>query len=288
MTNNLERISTLFSEARERVYIISAFVNSDVLSKLLSASKNAVERAVYVRWEIEDVASGASDWRAWDVAKTNNVPMYACTALHTKLYVADDRVIFGSANATKPGLEGGQQSNLELLVETNDSMCEISSLISKVQNIAVEAMPLGSDIQYTIKTDETGDSSSDSNLFLPRSDPRIFLDAMKGTRLHTQDTDVDRTALKLNHRTYTRHEIVRALKKMTVFRIVRHEFEERVHPMNMEELHKHIKKCAPTLSKETTLTLAQWLGLFGENTHLSPSSPHTDPLLYPGTLLKTD
>ena len=118
LTDSLSRVRRLFTGARHRVVVVSAFVGAEALDKILESVPEEVEQiAVFARWDTNDIASGATDWQAWDVASRHAVPFYACPGLHAKMYIADEKALVGSANATARGLGFGGISNLELLIQ---------------------------------------------------------------------------------------------------------------------------------------------------------------------------
>ena len=288
----LTRIGSLFENARSRVLIISAYVEATTLDSLLSVSPETVERAVFASWSVSDIVSGASDWRAWDVAKRHKVPMYACPRLHAKAYVVDDTAIVGSANATRPGLGGGAYSNLELLLQVAAESKEVVELIENVRDVSVLAPPFGADISTTESHDPSRQQDPSALVWMPRSDPEFFLRAMTGKVPHSPESIEDRQSLKLASGKYGRKEIRQSLREKTIFRVVRDEFECRMLPMRQTELRKLLsgriaRDLGRMLDKDLEL-LVRWLGRFGENTHQSPHIDGSPSVLGPGELLSTE
>ena len=287
--NPLNQIRSLFKGAKERIIIISAFVGAQVLDSLLTAGQSSVKCEVFTRWAISDVASGASDWQAWEVAQRHKVPMFACSRLHAKLYVADDKVLLGSANATESGLRGLPSGNLELLVPEGAEMEEIQQLITEVRESSSLASPFGADILSNESSCPTDGENIALPIWIPKSDPRHFLMAMMGEAPHNRESQLDREALGVDGHALHRGDIRKALADITVFRIVRNEFARRIVPMGQTELRMLLaKQVAPDLeflSDESVDLLVQWLGAFGENTHLNPSKDGIPAKLVPGRLL---
>lgn len=285
MIDSLDRIRSLFRSAQERVLVISAFLSADILQTLLTETPGDVERMIFANWSAEDIASGASDWQAWDVAREFGAQMFACPALHAKIFVADGCAIVGSANATKSGLSGYPAGNLELLVEVDAELDDVADVIKMVQDASKPALPLGPDLKFV------ADDSVTARVWSPESDPETFLRAMKGEIEHNDETEKDRKALGLSNDRLGRSEIKNALRDRTAFRVVRHSFENRLVPMNQQQLRVLFQATYATdqdqLSDKDVNLLARWLGQFGENTHLTPSGKDGF-LLAPGELLHSE
>ena len=292
MTDSLTTICKLFARARERTLVISAYLGADTLDTLLSACPATVHRAVFANWTPENIASGASDWKAWDVARKHGVPMYDCPNLHAKVYVADGRAIVGSANATARGLQSGVRSNVELLIEVDAGMREVQDLIDTVQAACEVASPFGSDVRDKNVGDALSDDDSNLPVWAPSSDPDSFLRAMVGKKPHTPDTHQDREALGMKLRTYPAGAVRDILKNQTVFRLVNHVFESRLKPMRQSELRnllvEKVGREFIRMSDDRLILLVRWLGRFGENSHMSPFKIGEPATLAPGQFLASE
>ena len=292
LTDSLTKICQLFTHARERTLVISAYLGAETLHSLLCACPATVHRAVFANWTHENIASGASDWKAWDVARNHGVPMYDCPNLHAKVYVADGRAIVGSANATARGLQSGVPSNLELLIEVDADTREVQDLINVVQAVSEVASPFGSDVLINNEGDDSSNEVPNLPVWAPSSDPEIFLHAVLGDTPHTRDTHKDREALGMKRRAYSHSAVRDILKSQTVFRLVNHEFESRLKPMRQSELRDLlVEKVTPKflrMSDDRLILLARWLGRFGENSHLSPFKTGEPATLAPGQFLASE
>ncbi|MXX07823.1 MAG: hypothetical protein F4Z71_13790 [Gammaproteobacteria bacterium] len=288
----LRQIQALFARAKKRVIIISAFVGSEALDLLLEAAGQVSERSVYVRWDMHDIASGASDWQSWDVARRHNAPMFACPGLHAKAYISDNKALIGSANATTPGLSGPPNGNLELLVLEDVEIDSIKQLVRRVKEISSPASPLGEDV--AIQDSLASDAGHSDNLpfWIPNSDPARFLKAMAGEIPHDDESGQDRDALQLSDNAAGRAEIRKAAFNATVFRIVRTAFESRVSPMGISEVRSLLSsQASPAIERlpaEAMERLCQWLGEYGENTTMVPATATTPTRLTPGKLLMSE
>ena len=283
MNTPLERIRGLFAGARHRILIISAYVGSETLDSLLeAASSAATNREVVANWSTKDVSSGASDWRAWDVVKAHGASMYACSGLHAKLYVADEVALVGSANATTPGLHGGERANLELIVSVSAREPEVTRLIRKVNQTKIAAPPYGPDILPAENEEKLRSGEESIPLWIPRSDPESFLRACSGQVRPSVEIKEDRKALRLDAETTCRRSVIReAAQNQTVFRVVRHAFNGRIAPVMVQSeirelLFQEVGHGMGRLSDDQLDRLTRWLGRFGRNTILNPSSPYTE------------
>ena len=98
----------------EIVSILSAYLKLDQL-KILNTEKK-VNRVV-VRWEIEDLVKGVSDFKdLYEYCKENNIALFRNTRIHLKaIWNNENSVLFGSANITGRGIgEKGDNFNYEL------------------------------------------------------------------------------------------------------------------------------------------------------------------------------
>ncbi len=286
------QIRQLFARANRRVIIVSAFVGAEALDSLLESARRVPERSVYVRWDLQDIASGASDWRSWDVARRHGVPIFACPGLHAKLYIADNKALLGSANATTPGLSGPPKGNLELLVLEDAGIDPIKQLVRRVQEISSPASPMGEDVALQDPLASDVGHHDRIPVWIPESDPARFLKAMAGEIPHNDESVRDRDALRLGENAAGRAEIRKATFNATAFRVVRAAFEGRVSPMGIPELRSLLSSQASSamegLSRETAERLCQWLGEFGENTVMVSATATTSAQLMPGKLLASE
>ena len=291
MRDHISHISSFLAAASERVLILSAYVGRAAVAELLGASTTAAERALYARWEVDDIASGASDWQVWDVAKECNVPFFACPRLHAKIYVADDRALVGSANATAAGLGLAANPNLELLVEVHARHASIADVLRIADETSVSARPIGPDAASSPSHDDPSQSQH-VPIWLPKSDPALFLKAMTGRTGHDDLTRQDRETIHLPPAESSRHAIRAALRDLTAFRLVRDEFQTRMTPMALSELRALLATSVGSglslLQQDELALLARWLGEFGANTVCTPSLPGQEIQLVPGTLLGSE
>ena len=285
----LDRICSLLQLAHQRVIIVSAFVGAKTLDVLLSSVPDRVKsRALYVRWRIDDIASGASDWNAWDVAKRHGTTIYACENLHAKIYISDDKALVGSANATHSGL--GSNGNLELLMLTDADQPDVAQTLQTIKNNAHRAPPIGADIGYQLNI-HTQSDDSEIPIWLPEVSPSTFLNAFLGRAAHTAETLAICRVLGLPESGGSYEDLASALGATTTFRVVHEAFNNRLRSMSMQQLQillsNQIDQTIKEVPDERMNFLIQWLGRFGENTHLAPRSDKDALALSPGKLLGT-
>lgn len=113
-----ERLLAHMATTTRAALVVAPFMKVDATRQILAAIPATVRDVTLVsRWTTEEVASGVSDLEVLDlVAKRAGARLMLHPALHGKLYVADDRALVGSANATGRALGWHANPNLELLV----------------------------------------------------------------------------------------------------------------------------------------------------------------------------
>lgn len=281
MTDNLSRVCALLNGARERVSVVSAYLGADTLERLLDSVPEVVTQvAVFTRWDIQDITSGATDWKAWDVARARSVSLCACPRLHAKVYVADEQALVGSANATASGLGGGSHGNLELLMPVDTNQPDVAQVLALAAQESTEAVPFGSDAA-------SRDSSRDDvPIWIPEVNLNRFLEAFRGRKPHTGQTRKTCSVLRVPERHKDDTLVRRAVRETTSFRVVSHEFDTRPTPMAVDGLRDLLAEKVDfgfgEVSTDRLVPLIYWLGYFGINTHAVTSPGDSTPTLYPG------
>jgi hypothetical protein len=111
---NLEKGAIDFIDINESVTILSAYLKLEQLR--IINTKKKVNRIV-VRWDIEDLVKGVSDFEdLYHYCKSNNIALFRNTRIHLKaIWNNENSVLFGSANITGKGIgERGDNFNYEL------------------------------------------------------------------------------------------------------------------------------------------------------------------------------
>ena len=138
------RIRVLLESAVGSVAVIAPFVKVDALRSLLEVLPPGVHLRCVTRWLPREVAAGISDPEILDLLEERgDFRLSLVDRLHAKLYIAGNRCLAGSSNVTIAGLGEGDDSNIEVLVETKaDDPAVVSTLeeISKAERPANRVM----------------------------------------------------------------------------------------------------------------------------------------------------
>jgi hypothetical protein len=103
-----------FIDENDQITVFSAYTKLNQLEEYDYESK--IKRVI-VRWEIEDLVRGISDFEVlYQYCKSKNIALYRNTRIHLKaLWNNENSVLFGSANVTGKGMgEKGSNFNFEL------------------------------------------------------------------------------------------------------------------------------------------------------------------------------
>jgi hypothetical protein len=111
---NLNNSVSRFINENSQVTVFSAYITLD---QLRYYNINGHIKRIVIRWEIEDLIKGVSDFEIlYEYCKQNNIVLYRNTRIHLKaLWNNEKTLLFGSANLTGKGMgERGTDFNLEL------------------------------------------------------------------------------------------------------------------------------------------------------------------------------
>lgn len=111
---NLSSSAIDFIRDNESITLLSAYIKLGQLKALNTEKK--INRIV-VRWEIEDLVKGVSDFEdLYEYCTNNNIALFRNTRIHLKvIWNNENSVLFGSANITGRGIgEKGNNFNYEL------------------------------------------------------------------------------------------------------------------------------------------------------------------------------
>ncbi len=111
---NIEKGAIDFISSNESITLLSAYVKLGQL-KVLNTEKRVIR--IVVRWEIEDLVLGVSDFEdLYEYCKNNNIALFRNTRIHLKaIWNNENSILFGSANITGKGIgEKGNNYNYEL------------------------------------------------------------------------------------------------------------------------------------------------------------------------------
>lgn len=130
-------IKTYIFDAKENILIISPYIKTKVLEKLLSDC-TAKTIIIITTWNLRDFQFGSSDLELYNLCKNKGVYLYINNRVHLKALIKDFKTcIFGSANISQNGLGLINNSNYELFsVETKIGLKE-KLYFKKILNEAI-------------------------------------------------------------------------------------------------------------------------------------------------------
>lgn len=128
-----EILNALYHElknANESVQIISAYCKAETIEQLNNMiRKNVKDRRLMVRFRMDDVIKGSTDFEAIEYCMRKNWKVFFRFDLHAKTYIVDNkRGIIASANATNSGLGMSERPNLEMATLANIEFEDIGKI----------------------------------------------------------------------------------------------------------------------------------------------------------------
>lgn len=143
-------IRVLFASAVEVVEVIAPFIKVDALRSLLDVIPESVLVRCVTRWLPREVAAGVSDPEILEVLEERgNFSLSLVERLHAKLYISGDKCLVGSSNVTFAGMgEGGDDSNIEILVET---AVDDPSIVATLREISQAERPASRSMAHAVR-----------------------------------------------------------------------------------------------------------------------------------------
>jgi phosphatidylserine/phosphatidylglycerophosphate/cardiolipin synthase-like enzyme len=135
-----DRLLALARDA-EDLTIIAPFITVPGIHPILSALPPECPLAVFTRWRPDEVASGVSDPRVFDLISERGGTVALHPVVHAKAYVVGDRALVGSANVTANGLGWARPGAVEILVETSaedPALAELVAVLRATSSMANE------------------------------------------------------------------------------------------------------------------------------------------------------
>lgn len=114
-----DMLSSLCSGAQHLI-IAAPYIKADALTRILTDVSPTVSLICITRWNLHDLAVGASDTECRTVVIARGGSFRLHPSLHAKYYRIDDVILVGSANLTFSALGWSSQSNLEILCRPGD------------------------------------------------------------------------------------------------------------------------------------------------------------------------
>ena len=110
-------IADAASQCETTCYIAIAYCKKTAFEELfINPSIKAKVKLLFLRWQLSDLVSGASDLDVYPLAKKYGWTVYIHQKLHAKVYRFDNDCFVGSANLTNMGMIGEPlTSNIEAL-----------------------------------------------------------------------------------------------------------------------------------------------------------------------------
>jgi len=173
----------LIEEARgatDKVLLVAPFIKQSALNRLLSPVSEDCSVRVITRWNLREIATGATDLEVWEVLHEHeHHSLELSPSLHAKYYRFDDTCIAGSANLTGRALGFREQSNLELLThvslkateefeqELDECVAVTESMYHRYQQLLEQYKEAHPDldqsrVEYSVEAEEVGDEVRDS------------------------------------------------------------------------------------------------------------------------------
>lgn len=142
MRRDGDRLIEHLSSAKNSVLLCAPFIKVGVMKSLLRHIPESVTLKVITRWVPLEIAVGVSDLEIFDLLQARNqTSLWLYDRLHAKLYMADDRVLAGSANLTATALGWSSKPNLEILTALPNSDEAVKACLAQL----AEARPASSE-----------------------------------------------------------------------------------------------------------------------------------------------
>lgn len=164
--NDLIRvIGQSVNENTKEIIISSAYIKEDLFQELTPILRNKSVK-VYVRWEAQDLISGASDLGIYQICQNEGWKLFRNQRLHAKFAFIDSKIlILGSSNYTMSGT-GRSRRNIERNIITTveqeqfEALFEDYNLSLEINDVIFEKLN-----DYVMEHRETKDYIHHANEF---------------------------------------------------------------------------------------------------------------------------
>jgi len=131
-------VQALFADA-EYALVVAPFITKAGLCPLIDVLAPGGKIDVVTRWDPLEIRAGASDPMIIDDVEATGGTVRLLPRLHAKVYLAGNRALVGSANATGPGLGFSTAPNIETLIAANADNNALNRLFEVVDALAARA-----------------------------------------------------------------------------------------------------------------------------------------------------
>ena len=124
------------------ILIICPFIQTDALNKIIEYCPNLEDLKIITRWNKEDLVSGVSDIKIYNLLNSKGAKLYINQHIHLKLFIFPDNTVFTtSANVTNQGLGLSNNNNVEtgcFLQLNRSDYVQIETLIEHSKEVTSE------------------------------------------------------------------------------------------------------------------------------------------------------
>lgn len=110
-------VLTCLCNSARRLLMVAPYIKADALSRVLDNLNPATTLTCITRWNVNDIAVGASDVQCRSIVKEFGGSFLLHPTLHAKYYRVDDAILIGSVNLTNAAMGWSPEPNLEILTQ---------------------------------------------------------------------------------------------------------------------------------------------------------------------------
>ena len=149
----IEELELALLASQSEVLIVSAYLRSEVLNWVKEIIPKHVLVNIVTRWTPQDLAFGASDLEAFEIARKQRWGFYIDQDLHAKSVLIDsDSLFLGSANFTSRGTHLFGSGNNELGIRVRASSDEADKIKQYVTDSYKLTMPMYMEMKAHIES----------------------------------------------------------------------------------------------------------------------------------------
>jgi hypothetical protein len=128
-------------DASDDILLAAPFIKKAALERILSPVPDDCSIRVITRWQLREIAAGASDLEIWDLLREHpEHSLELLPSLHAKYYRFGEVCLAGSANLTDAALGWRDRSNLEFLARFQSAIAsefedELANCVNVTESI---------------------------------------------------------------------------------------------------------------------------------------------------------